>query len=606
MNHKVLAKSPLSLFFSMLLLAGALAACSDPVAPEDITPPDAPTGLDAVNVDRITSAISWVAPADDDGAAVAAYELRFAREELGASNFATWGTVIATAAPSMPGLTDSADHIELPGYGFFLGIVAIDEAGNRSAPSAAGPFFQEVDASSLILPPEPDNNNGLGYQIASADFNNDGFRDLAVSAPFKQVVDAVGAGTVYVYFGSADGIGADPDIEIAGTEAMAQLGNSLAALDWNGDGRDDLAIGAPFATRVYLFDGENLVAGTTLADSDADTIIEADPGSAWFAGSYLGWSLVAGQFDGDDRDDLAIASVFADSGVGAVVLLYGGTSAGGDIQLSEVDAALMDGAVADVMFAPGVAPGSFTAFGAAMSNLGRSGPGNPDQLGIAFIQGADAFVIRGRANRPADPGAHVLDFDPAVDLRATVDPLDPETFFGYAQGAIMDIDGDGYREIAIGSYRDGPDAGTVTIVNGAAVGEVPLADVTISTITGLDGQLFGSAITSSSRGYGSPDFNADGNPDLVIAGGLRSGEPGVALHIWYDDGFHDFTQNLTADSADIEFFGPMPEFVGTPPTNGGTPITARSVGDINGDGFDDIVWADWEGNELDGSLVMFY
>lgn len=616
-NHKVLGNSPITHVFSSLLLMGALTACpsvgpdDDGVVEVDTTPPAAPSLIEATQLDRVTSSLSWVAPADDDGLAVVSYELRYARDPLPAGGFDAWGEVIATPLPSDPGATDSALHNDLPGYGFYVGIVAFDDAGNRSEPATAGPFFLDVISDAARTPPAPeDNDNGLGYQIEAGDFNGDQYLDLAVSAPFKQVVDAQGAGAVYVYFGSPTGISDAPDLELAGTEASGQFGNSMASLDWDDDNIDDIAIGAPFGAgysgQVYIFLGATIGAGNSLRDTDADVIISVDPNSSWFAGSILGWTLAGGRFDGDGRDDLAAASVFADGGVGGVVTLYGGTAAAGDITLSEVDPALMNGAVASVVFAPGEVPGDSALFGSAMANLGRNGPGNPDQLGVAFFQGADSFILRGREDRPADPGVHVQTFDPAIDLRATVEQLDEETFFAFSQSAIMDIDGDGIREVAIGSYREGEDAGRVTIINGASVGEEPLGNITVSEINGVDGQRFGSAIAGHGRGYGTPDFDNDGNIDLVIAGGAGPDSTGMSLFVWYNDGFHDFSENLTPDTADLVFAGPEPEFTGNPPTNGGTPITARSIGDINSDGFADMVWSDWEGNDRDGSFVVIH
>lgn len=614
MKHKVLVHSPLSIFSSLLLI-GSLAACPAPTddnggfVEEDLIPPAAPSLIEAQQLDRITSSVSWVAPADDDGSPVVAYEMRYARDPLGDNAFGDWGDPLTPPAPSAPGEIDQFLHTDLPGYGFYLGIVAQDAAGNRSEVAEGGPFYLELDIGEAVRAPSPDDDdNGFGYQLVTGDFDGDQYLDLAISAPFKRVVEAQGVGTVYVYFGSPAGFADVPDLEIVGTESSAQFGNSLAVLDWNDDNVDDLAIGAPFGAgftgQAYIFHGQAIAAGGSLLDTDADTTISVDPNSGWFAGSVFSWALAAGNFDGDGRDDLAVSSVFADLGVGAIVILHGGTSAGGDVTLSEVDPVLMDGQVASVIFAPGEVQGGSALFGSIMHNLGRPGPGQPDQIGTAFFQGPDMFVLRGRQGVPADPGVHEVAFDPAVDLRATIDVLDPETFFAFSQGAIMDIDGDGAREIAVGSYREGMDAGMVALISGVAVGEQPLADITVGSVVGAEGQLFGSAVASHSRGRGTTDFDGDGTLDLIIAGGTTPGSPGVSLHVWFNDGYHDFTEILTADTADVLLVGPEPDFVGTPPTNGGTPINARSIGDFNSDGFGDIVWADWTGNNRDGSFVL--
>ena len=92
---------------------------------------------------------------------------------------------------------------------------------------------------------------------AKGDFNGDGFGDLAIGAPGENL----GAGAVHVLYGSATGLtttgsqflsqGAGGIADAA--EAGDEFGRSLAVGNFNSDGFNDLAIGAP---------GENRGAGT--------------------------------------------------------------------------------------------------------------------------------------------------------------------------------------------------------------------------------------------------------------------------------------------------------------------------------------------------------
>lgn len=79
----------------------------------------------------------------------------------------------------------------------------------------------------------------------NAKFNNDNFSDIAIGAPhysvthFNQVV-------VYIYLGSSVGISITSSWQAEANSASAQFGQSIAGdFDMNGDGYDDLVVGAP-------------------------------------------------------------------------------------------------------------------------------------------------------------------------------------------------------------------------------------------------------------------------------------------------------------------------------------------------------------------------
>lgn len=150
--------------------------------------------------------------------------------------------------------------------------------------------------------------------FAAADLNIDGRADVAVGAPFD---DAAGAGSnrgrVYVYFGP---LGAAPTI-LSGDEDGARFGTSVAVVgDFNGDGRPDLAVGAPFHDgdgdpadsgddrgRVTIFFG-----GAPFPASSI-TLTGTEPGGQ-FGTAVAG----AGDVNGDGVDDLLVGAPFEDAG----------------------------------------------------------------------------------------------------------------------------------------------------------------------------------------------------------------------------------------------------------------------------------------------------
>jgi len=105
----------------------------------------------------------------------------------------------------------------------------------------------------------PDPMDHFGRELAVGDFDGDGFDDVAFGVPDEDL-DAggggsiVNAGIVQVLYGSATGLRYDTNQfwRLAGPIGYFELpddrfGAALAACDFDGDGADDLAIGAPGA-----------------------------------------------------------------------------------------------------------------------------------------------------------------------------------------------------------------------------------------------------------------------------------------------------------------------------------------------------------------------
>jgi hypothetical protein len=174
--------------------------------------------------------------------------------------------------------------------------------------------------------------DNFGAALAAGDFNGDGFFDLAIGVPAEDVGASTDAGMVQTLYGAPSGLipGFNPpwtmnDPNIPGDpNAFDYFGTSLAAGDFNNDGRDDLAIGVPYQDSGNSDSGAVVTMfGTTngLSAIGSDLMIIPDQGQ------ILGLSLAIGDFNGDGFDDLAAGAPFDNTGsvpnAGEIVVWHG-------------------------------------------------------------------------------------------------------------------------------------------------------------------------------------------------------------------------------------------------------------------------------------------
>ena len=161
-------------------------------------------------------------------------------------------------------------------------------------------------------PGTPEAFDHFGAALAAGDFNGDGHDEVAVGAPGEDLegVPAESAGAVIVLdvWEGNDTLWTQADLAPENPEPFDRFGESLATGDWNGDLRDDLAIGAPGETLGGLADAgvvHVLLSGPNgLAAAGRQLWLQTiDPSEE---GDEFGATLAAGRLSRHSGYDLAI------------------------------------------------------------------------------------------------------------------------------------------------------------------------------------------------------------------------------------------------------------------------------------------------------------
>ncbi|PSB60451.1 hypothetical protein C7B61_17450, partial [filamentous cyanobacterium CCP1] len=190
------------------------------------------------------------------------------------------------------------------------------------------------------MPGLDDNLQGFGEALAVGDFNSDGNMDLAIGVPNDRD-RAPGAGLVDVIFGTRDGLPSDRDVtgQVAVlSQALSSIddrtgdefGKALAVGDFNGDGEDDIAVGAPGRSAdrgvVYIYEGQD---NQKRFSSTPQQIFQHGlVGSNSETGDRFGAQLSAADMNGDNIDDLVISAPGEDNETGVAHLLFGSRNNG--------------------------------------------------------------------------------------------------------------------------------------------------------------------------------------------------------------------------------------------------------------------------------------
>ena len=161
------------------------------------------------------------------------------------------------------------------------------------------------------------------------DFNGDGYADLVVGTPLEDVGTIKNAGAVTVMYSGPAGVSGAGSVSytqdsasVPGTaETSDQFGWSQASGDFNGDGYADLVV----STNNEGGDGLLSIGNITVFYGSATGITTAGirsiiPPIEGHGGGFFGETMAVGDFNGDDKDDLAVAT----AGLGTVFIYDGG------------------------------------------------------------------------------------------------------------------------------------------------------------------------------------------------------------------------------------------------------------------------------------------
>ncbi len=300
---------------------------------------------------------------------------RFDQEHIGAASEAGDGFGAALATGDLD--ADGRDDVAIGAGGEDIGALA--DAGQVVVLSGSPTGIVPADGlrfhqDSVGVVGVAETGDAFGARLAIGDFDGDDTADLAVAAPTEGIGSATEGGALHLFEGSVDGVTITGNrvlyqgyLGVPGrSEAGDQFAGAIAAGDFDGDGDDDLAVGTPgedfegidSAGTVTIFKGSAAgiaAAGAKVWSQDSENVQEV-PEAADAFGSGLG----VGDYDGDRKDDLAIASaesVGAAALAGSVHVLYGSASGLGsaDSQYFTQDTtSIPDGAEAGDLF--GVQP----------------------------------------------------------------------------------------------------------------------------------------------------------------------------------------------------------------------------------------------------------
>jgi len=421
-----------------------------------------------------------------------------------------------------------------------------------------------------------------GDSVAAAgDVNGDGYSDVIVGAPHWVTFPQLWGGRVFIYFGSASGLSADANWSAVGDLPQdTYFGSSVASAgDVNGDGYADIIVGAhgwangeAYEGRAFVFHGHATGLSTTTAWTG-----ESEKEGGWF-----GYSVAsAGDVNGDGYADVIVGAPWYsnDQAWEGRAFVYCGSASG----LATAPAWTAERDYGNAHFGFSVA---------------SAGDVNGDGYGDVIVGAFDytngqtgegqAFVYCGSASGPATAPTWTAESD-QVEAR-----------LGTSVAAAGDVNGDGYGDVIVGAacYHEVDSnqgrafvwLGSASGVNGGVAGTPANA----AWSAGGDQDVYGSCGCSvASAG----DVNGDGYADVIVgAPRYTNGQSEEGQARVYHGSASGLSTTANWSAEGDQAYADFGEAV-------------ASAGDVNGDGYADvIVGAGYytNGQEHEGRVYVYY